>query len=243
MDRRPPSSPHATGLNGFSLRVQLEISCAVAFAPSALRQAIASSPRALLLQGKALESLQPIRPSSPLLRGACACLPSLSRPLSSQPAVLPDPLFTNFNNTLRCFVRGLIENFKNHDGVRSNRSVGVRKALLGNGMKPIMRRVKRLLGVGARPAHKKTRNTCHNIQELEKALRTYVRVEGVEQTNNNAERGQRRAVLWRRKSFGTEGESGSRFVERILTVVTSLRRQGRDGLEYLTRVCNGQRCC
>src|SRR5262245_19135958 len=38
------------------------------------------------------------------------------------------------------------------------------------------------------------------------------------------------------KSFGTQSESGSRFVERILTVVTTLRQQGRDVLGYLTTV-------
>jgi transposase len=53
-------------------------------------------------------------------------------------------------------------------------------------------------------------------------------------TNNNAERPLRRAVMWRRKSSGTQSESGSRFVERILTAITSLRQQGRDVLEYLT---------
>lgn len=110
-------------------------------------------------------------------------------------------------------------------------------------MKPIGQRVRQLLEVGARSAHKKTRHTCQNIRKLEKALWTFLRVEGVEPTNNNAEPALRRAVLWRRKSFGPQSESGSRFVERILTVVTSLRQQGRDVLEYLTRVCNGQPCC
>jgi transposase len=43
--------------------------------------------------------------------------------------------------------------------------------------------------------------------------------------------------MWRRKSFGTQSESGSRFVERILTAITSLRQQGRDVLEYLTAAC------
>src|SRR5262245_60680265 len=47
----------------------------------------------------------------------------------------------------------------------------------------------------------------------------------------------RRAVLWRRKSFGTQSESGSLFVERILTAVTTLRQQQRDVLGYLTKVC------
>jgi transposase len=62
-------------------------------------------------------------------------------------------------------------------------------------------------------------------------------VEGIEPTNNNAERPLRRAVLWRKKSLGTQIEAGSQFVKRILTVVTSLRQQGRDILGYLTAVC------
>ena len=74
-------------------------------------------------------------------------------------------------------------------------------------------------------------------QKLWESLWTFVRVEGVEPTNNNAERPLRRAVIWRRKSFGTQSESGSRFVERILTVVTTLRQRGRDVLGYLTTVC------
>jgi transposase len=72
---------------------------------------------------------------------------------------------------------------------------------------------------------------------MEVSLWTFVREQGVEPTNNDAERPLRRAVLWRRKSFGTKSESGSRFVERILTVVTTLRRQGRDVLNYLTAAC------
>ena len=42
----------------------------------------------------------------------------------------------------------------------------------------------------------------------------------MEPTNNSAERPLRRAVLWRRRSFGTQSETGSQFVERILTAVT-----------------------
>jgi hypothetical protein len=61
--------------------------------------------------------------------------------------------------------------------------------------------------------------------------------EGVEPTNNAAERALRRGVIWRRRSFGTQSESGSRFVERILTVVMTLRQQKRDVLDYLTEAC------
>jgi len=104
-------------------------------------------------------------------------------------------------------------------------------------MLPVEQRVKELLGEGSGCGQSKTRGTCRQIRTLEAALWTFVRVGGVEPTNNDAERKLRRAVLWRRKSFGTQSEAGSRFVERILTVVTSLRQQGRDVMEYLTAAC------
>jgi len=72
-----------------------------------------------------------------------------------------------------------------------------------------------------------------NILKLEQALWTFVDHEGVEPTNNDAERALRRAVIWRRRSFGTQSETGSQFVERIMTTVTTLRQQKRDVLDYL----------
>jgi transposase len=104
-------------------------------------------------------------------------------------------------------------------------------------MKPVQERVKKLLAAGAHCKHKKTERTCANILKVEKSLWTFVRMEAVEPTNNGAERALRRAVLWRKKSFGTQSTAGSRFVERILTVVTTLRQQSRDVLEYLAEAC------
>jgi transposase len=104
-------------------------------------------------------------------------------------------------------------------------------------MEPIQARVRELVETGASCEQTKTRRTCANLLKHEVSLWTFVREEGVEPTNNNAERPLRRAVMWRRKSFGTQSESGSRFVERILTAITSLRQQGRDVLEYLTAAC------
>jgi transposase len=104
-------------------------------------------------------------------------------------------------------------------------------------MKPLRLQVKELLEAGSRLGQVKTRRACQNILKVEKSLWTFVRVEGVEPTNNAAERALRRAVLWRRKSFGAQSETGSRFVERILTVITTLRQQGRDVLGYLSAAC------
>ena len=108
---------------------------------------------------------------------------------------------------------------------------------LGAVLRRVRRKVKELLEAGTRCGHQKTRRTCANILAVERSLWTFLRVEGVEPTNNAAERARRRAVLWRRKSFGTQSAEGSRFVGRVLTAVTTLRQQGRDALEFLARAC------
>jgi len=104
-------------------------------------------------------------------------------------------------------------------------------------MRPVQTRIGRLLRMGTRRTQAKTRHACANILKLEAALWTFVAVEGVEPTNNAAERALRRAVLWRRRSFGTQSAEGSQFVARLLTVVTTLRQQERDVLDYLTAAC------
>jgi transposase len=65
-------------------------------------------------------------------------------------------------------------------------------------------------------------------------LWTFVRVEGGEPTNNDAERALRHGVIYRKLSGGTDSESGSRFVERMATVVATCRQQGINVLDYLT---------
>jgi transposase len=117
------------------------------------------------------------------------------------------------------------------------RDGSLRREQLRSAMKSVQQRVKKLLAAGAHCAQKKTRRTCANILKVEKSLWSFVRMEGAEPTNNGAERALRRAVLWRKKSFGTQSTAGSRFVERILTVVTTLRQQSRGVLEYLTEAC------
>jgi len=102
---------------------------------------------------------------------------------------------------------------------------------------PVKGEVSELLFAGTQSTNSKTRNTCSGILKLEVSLWTFSQIEGIEPTNNQAERALRRAVIWRRKSFGTQSETGSRFVERILTVVTTLRQQGRSVFKYLCRVC------
>jgi transposase len=102
-------------------------------------------------------------------------------------------------------------------------------------MGPLKRRVKGLLEEGTRSRNKKTAGTCRDVLKLAPALWTFVKVEGVEPTNNAAERAIRPGVLWRKGSFGTDSPCGSRFVERMMTVAASLKQQGRNVVDYITR--------
>ncbi len=104
-------------------------------------------------------------------------------------------------------------------------------------VQPLRQQVGELLREGVLVAHSKTAATCAKILQVEAALWTFVEQAGVEPTNNDAERALRRAVIWRRRSFGTHSDNGAHFVERILTVVTTLRQQDRDVLDYLTEAC------
>ena len=87
----------------------------------------------------------------------------------------------------------------------------------------------------------KTVRTCRQLLKMEEALWLFVEVENLEPTNNSAERAIRPAVLWKRTSFGSQTEAGSIFVARILTVVTSLRAQDRNVLEFMIEAIKASR--
>ena len=74
---------------------------------------------------------------------------------------------------------------------------------------------------------------CRSLSELKESLWTFIHEEAVEPTNNDAERTVRKWVIWRKTSFGTQTEKGNEFVERILTVVATCKRQNRKVFDYL----------
>ena len=100
-------------------------------------------------------------------------------------------------------------------------------------MAPLFVKLNDVLGQGRRTCAVKFARFCTRLTKDFAHLWTFVTHEGVEPTNNHAERVLRCAVLWRRRSFGCHSDAGCRFVERILTVVQSLRQQKRSVLEFL----------
>ena len=106
----------------------------------------------------------------------------------------------------------------------------------------LRREVKHALLDGSRCACVPTAATCLELLKVEEGLWTFARVKGVAPTNNAVERALRHAVIWRRISGGTASPGGSRFVERMLSVVATCRQQGRNVLEYLT-ACFEADCC
>ncbi|MCB9609783.1 MAG: IS66 family transposase [Polyangiaceae bacterium] len=75
--------------------------------------------------------------------------------------------------------------------------------------------------------------SCSDMWEHREALWTFVDVDGVEPTNNHAERELRAFVLWRKRSFGAQSKRGHRFAERLMTIAHTARKQGRDVLAFL----------
>jgi transposase len=100
-------------------------------------------------------------------------------------------------------------------------------------LEPVGRDLRAALAAGLSCPNKKAARFCRNVLVVYPALWTFARVEGVEPTNNVAERTLRPAVLWRKLSFGNHSAGGCRFVERILTTVQTLRLQQRQVLAYL----------
>ncbi len=98
---------------------------------------------------------------------------------------------------------------------------------------PIKEEIHQLLLRGRFSGNKKLIGFCTGLYEGRDHLWTFTCVEGIEPTNNTAERALRPAVIYRKLSFGTQSASGSRFVERLLSVSETCRLQNRNAYQYL----------
>ncbi len=99
----------------------------------------------------------------------------------------------------------------------------------------IRSRMKRMLETAAENGRdKKARRFTRQLLKDFDELWRFAHVDGVEPTNNDAERGLRRAVITRKISFGSQTVRGADTTERLLTAAETCRRQGRSLHEYLT---------
>jgi transposase len=99
---------------------------------------------------------------------------------------------------------------------------------------PLQTKIQTLLDHGKRHFSWQAQSFCSDVSTLEPALWTFVTTDGVEPTNNAAERALRPAVLWRKGCFGADSDEGNVFVARILTVIETCRQQKKHLLSYLT---------
>jgi transposase len=88
---------------------------------------------------------------------------------------------------------------------------------------------------------KKARNRWHrqfanNLLKIWPALWTFVTVEGIEPTNNPAERALRAPVIHRKVSLGSQSNNGERFAERALSTAGTCRQQHRSLFSYLSEL-------
>ena len=86
---------------------------------------------------------------------------------------------------------------------------------------------------GERTPWASTVRTCQQLQKVTDGLWTFLENEGIEPTNNAAERALRQSVIQRKISHGVQSASGAVCRSRLLTITTTLRQQGRDVWEFL----------
>jgi transposase len=117
---------------------------------------------------------------------------------------------------------------------RDFRERKITRAELRTKVEPLRRTLRRALERGAALGIRKTSGLCRGLLKREAALWNWASVPGLEPTNNLAERMLRPAVIWRKKSFGSDSLGGCVFVERMLSVIQTLRLRKQNMLEYLT---------
>lgn len=122
----------------------------------------------------------------------------------------------------------LFEHWANYRDGTITRATFIRR------MAPVRREVERLLLRGAESGNRSIAGMCRELHSHRDWLWTFVRVDGVEPTNNASERSLRHAVIWRKLSFGTQSAAGSRFAETMLTVIETCRQQRRNAFEFVT---------
>ena len=105
-------------------------------------------------------------------------------------------------------------------------------------LEPIQSALRALLEDAGRKS-KRTRHHrrfANNLLKVWPALWTFVTIDGVEPTNNPAERALRGPVIHRKLSHGTRSDDGERLAERALSAAATCRQQQRSLFDFLTEL-------
>jgi transposase len=103
---------------------------------------------------------------------------------------------------------------------------------------PLQDKLRAMLEHAARksPRTKYHRQFAKNLLNRWPALWTFTHTDGVEPTNNHAERGLRGAVIYRKLSLGSQSDQGERTIERLLSASVTCRLRKQSLYDYLTQV-------
>ncbi len=103
---------------------------------------------------------------------------------------------------------------------------------------PLQDKLRKMLEHAARksPRTKYHRQFAKNLLNRWPALWSFTHTDGVEPTNNHAERGLRGAVIYRKLSLGNQSEQGERTIERLLSASVTCRLRKQSLYDYLTKV-------
>jgi transposase len=103
---------------------------------------------------------------------------------------------------------------------------------------PVQTELRKLLE-DASPKSRRTRwhrQFANNLLKIWPALWTFTTIDGVQPTNNPAERALRGPVIHRKLSLGTQSDNGERFAERALSAAATCRMQHRSLFTYLSEL-------
>jgi len=124
---------------------------------------------------------------------------------------------------------------------RDHRDGRITRQQLQEQVAPLRTRLHEVLQAGVATGVKKTKGLCQHLLKREESMWLFASVPGLEPTNNLAERMLRPAVIWRKKSFGSDSKRGCRFASRIMSVVQTLKLRGHNAIDYLASALKANR--
>ncbi len=106
---------------------------------------------------------------------------------------------------------------------------------------PLQKRFFALAGLHLDSSDTDVRNLAKAMFQPCENFFVFLEKDGVEPTNNSAQRALRCAVQWRKPSFGSSSANGEVTMARLLTVTQTCRMQKRNPLDYLNHAIRSHR--